>query len=444
MTNHFILKCRDEELLAFELSHDYFGTPELNLGTWEERRIPLSLALCARCRTTASMRRRYVGHDLHLDDVGGMCAVSLGLSLNDSYWTPREGDTRRFSDVNLYRNEFSSALASVAYTGHNEDSVSPHGLTPELTTDGTLHKAWRIDDTGSRVLYKGASSGWDPGEPLCELIASHIARTANLNSVRYGVDTWHGETCSVCRCFCSETLSYAPFARATGITNLGGALAFCARLGEEQFEALRDMIAFDCLIMNKDRHFSNFGLLRSPATGEAVGLPPIFDNGRGLFPMVPTEDLADAKYEAAASAPAFGASTFDVLAQRIMGPRQHGWLRGLANIDLSPLAAEYEGTPFHGEIAARYRGLEGFLQERSRELARLEPMSLDEMKPMLERAWEVEENRREGENLCPAERIRLREERGDGKQKPAPVTAAAQIWQRGGAKTGVSLRARRR
>ena len=399
----FVLKCRDTELLVFEFSRDYFGTLGLQIIEWNHAAAHLmpwgigkdensfyqwlSARALPRNRKNAEKLCYAVGLNIH--DVSGMCAFSLGLSLNDSFWTPREGDERHFQDVNLYGNGFSTALASVAYTGQLAGKIGAPELTPEFATDGTLRKAWRIDGAGSRVLYKGASNGWVPGEPLSELISSYIARRAGLDSMRYELDSWYGETCSVCECFCSESVAYEPFARATGISDLGTALAFCARLGEEPFEALRDMLVFDCLVLNRDRHFSNFGLLRSPVTGDVIALAPIFDNGRALLPAVPTAQLGDTKFRGATMAPAFGGSSFDVLASRVMGPRQHEWLLGLANLDLAPLADKYAGTPFHAEVLARCEGLEGLLRARARELARIEPLSLEEMRPMLERAWEA-------------------------------------------------------
>ena len=399
----FVLKCRDTRLLVFEFSRDYFGTLGLeiierncaadHLMPWgigeDENSFYQWLSARALPRNRKHAEKLCYAAGSNIYDVSGMCAFSLGLSLNDSYWTPREGDERRFQDVSLYRNDFSSALASIAFTGQLSGKIGPHELTPEFATDGTLHKAWRIDGADSRVLYKGASNGWVPGEPLSELISSYIARWAGLDSVRYELDSWYGETCSVCECFCNESVAYESFARATGISDLGTALAFCARLGEGPFEALRDMLVFDCLVLNRDRHFSNFGLLRSPVTGDVIGLAPIFDNGRALLPAVPTAQLDNVKFRGATMAPAFGASSFDRLADLIMGPRQHEWLLGLADLDFTSLIDEYAGTPFHAEVLARCEGLEGHLRARACELARIGPLSMDEMRPMLEHAWET-------------------------------------------------------
>ena len=81
-----------------------------------------------------------------------------------------------------------------------------------------------------------------------------------------------------------------PFAVATGITDLAGALWWTKSHGPEQLEAFCDMLAFDALVCNTDRHFTNFGVLRDNATGLPVALAPIFDNGRSLFPNVGEDD----------------------------------------------------------------------------------------------------------------------------------------------------------
>lgn len=67
-------------------------------------------------------------------------AYSLGLSLNDSFWTLREGDERRFQDVNLYGNGFSSGLASVTYMGQLTSKIG----APELDIPVHVHEVWVI------------------------------------------------------------------------------------------------------------------------------------------------------------------------------------------------------------------------------------------------------------------------------------------------------------
>ena len=103
---------------------------------------------------------------------------------------------------------------------------------------------------------------------------------------------------SLCHCTCearrhlssplgdASAYTTIPFAVATGITDLAGALAFSARLGIGCLEDLCDLLVLDGLTLNEDRHFTNFGLMRDARTGAASGLAPIFDNGRSLLPML--------------------------------------------------------------------------------------------------------------------------------------------------------------
>ena len=305
-------------------------TPD-GIWSWLERRsIPTN-------RRNAARICRELG--FALGDLEALYRASLGLSLNDSYWVVPRGFAGRFDDYNLYENPFSEAIGALAVAGEVR-SGRLSGNTPELTTDGTLRKGWRIID-GERILYKGASDGFVPGEPLSEYVASLVARDLGLNAVAYGIDVWEGETCSTCADFATREVSYVPFAVATGRTDLAGALWWCSRLNGECFESLCDMLVFDALVCNVDRHLTNFGILRDNATGRAIGLAPIFDNGRSLFPNVADDDAPQFELESQLKGPAFGGHTFEELVGRIAGPRQQRMLeraldRGIVGNVLAP------------------------------------------------------------------------------------------------------------
>jgi len=131
-------------------------------------------------------------------------------------------------------------------------------------------------------------------------------------------------------------------------------------LGFEQLESFCDMLAFDALVCNTDRHFTNFGVLRDNATGLPVGLAPIFDNGRALFPNVAEDDAAQFALEAQVKGPAFGGGGFEELVSRVSGPRQRGLMRfaaerGIVGNVLGP--------------GRRVNALDSFLRNRGRELA---------------------------------------------------------------------------
>ncbi len=312
-----------------------------------------------------------------LGDLESLYRTSMGLSLNDSYWVVPRGFTGRFDDYNLFDNSFSEAIGALAVSGEvRGDRLS--GNTPELTTDGTLRKGWRIVGE-KRMLYKGATEGFAPGEPLSEYVASLVALDLKLDAVSYGLDSWQGEVCSTCENFATKHLSYVPFALATGVSDLAGALWWCARLGGECFDALCNMLAFDALVCNVDRHLTNFGLMRDNATGLPVGFAPIFDNGRSLFPNVAEDDSAQFALESRLKGPAFGGRTFEELLSRFVGRSQMAILerageRGIVGNVLAP--------------GRRVAALDAFVRARAEELSAIPPVDQEELRAALDAAME--------------------------------------------------------
>ena len=340
-------------------------------GVWnwlEIRSIPTN-------RRNAARICRELGFDL--GDLEALYRASMGLSLNDSYWVVPRGFTGRFDDYNLYENPFSEAIGALAVAGEVKGERLA-GNTPELTTDGTLRKGWRIVE-GQRVLYKGASDGFVPGEPLSEYVASLVARDLGLNAVAYGIDSWEGETCSTCADFATRDVAYVPFAVATGKADLPGVLWWCSRLGDECFEQLCDMLVFDALVCNVDRHLTNFGVLRDSATGKALGLAPLFDNGRALFPNVADDDALQFELESQLRGPAFGGLTFEELVGRVIGLRQRHMLekaveRGIVGNVLAP--------------GRRVAALDSFMRRRAECLLEIPPVDHAALKESLQAAIE--------------------------------------------------------
>ncbi|MDO4756185.1 MAG: hypothetical protein Q4A54_07570 [Parabacteroides sp.] len=58
-------------------------------------------------------------------------------------------------------------------------------------------------------------------------------------------------------------------------------------------DAYVDMMVFDSLIVNRDRHLGNFGMLIDNNTGSYLQPAPIFDNGYSLLLGAAKHDLTD-------------------------------------------------------------------------------------------------------------------------------------------------------
>ena len=68
--------------------------------------------------------------------------------------------------------------------------------------------------------------------------------------------------------------------------------AFYEAQGPEYLQALRDMVVFDAVIYNTDRHFGNFGFLIDNAANKIVAPAPLFDHGNSLFNFAGAEYMS--------------------------------------------------------------------------------------------------------------------------------------------------------
>lgn len=384
-SGRYELRLFDEKVLTIRIDEDQDGILDAKVLDRGEARLPLGLRLDGdginRWLETRALpfNRTYSDRicmqmGIAPTDVARIVEVGRGLSLNDSYWLVPGGFDGRFADYNLYENGFSDVLAVVAYTGRIDLGSTPyHGLTPELSTGGSLRKAWRIAEDGTRLLYKGSTEGYVPGEWLSECAVSSVEEDAGIDHVEYWHDSWEGTECSVCPCFCSPEVSYVPFAVATGKTSLADAVASTIMLGEDVFEDLADMLVLDALVVNTDRHLTNFGFVLDAESGDICGLAPIFDNGRALFPNVLDEEIAEADLLAQYTRPAFGANSFATLASRVIGEQQLGWL---SRLDEGSLGVGLEAAGMSPRRAAR---VARFLGDRAKALGTLNPVSRDDL-----------------------------------------------------------------
>ena len=278
---------------------------------------------------------------LSSNDTMGIIKICKGLSLNDSYWVVEDGFDGKFDDYNLYENNFSRTLALIAYTGYG--SVTAKGFTssPEFTTSGMLKKCWRRIG-GKIYLYKGGTSGAANAgnEPYSEYYAAQIAEKMGIKHVCYNLKKWKGMIASVCELFTNKNTAYVPIYK---FIDKNGALqdvvTFLRSCSKEIYDDFVDMLIFDALIYNTDRHFGNFGLLVDSRTNEIIGFAPVFDNGMSLFNFAMDEDLKDLDKYSKTRYPAFGKSYEDVV-KTFITDRQRAQLRKIIN--------------FHFKLHSRY------------------------------------------------------------------------------------------
>lgn len=306
---NYVLKQFDLPLLKFAVEED-LASPVLKvLWVNETHRnlLPLdlkpeagSLSRWIRHRTIPK-NRAYVHAllakcGLNLNRPMSIIAVCKGLSLNDSYWIVEEGFEGSFDKYNLYENRFSQILGLVAFTGYGSSNRTSLESSPEFTTNGMLPKCWRRVN-GKVLLYKGGtSSASNTGnEPYSEYYAAQVAQAMGIDAIGYGLSKWKGVLCSTCELFTSKDYAYMPIGHIVTEGGFVAVLDYYQQLGEAFVQTLRDMLVFDAVVCNTDRHFGNFGLMIDNATNTIARPAPLFDHGNSLFNFAGKEYLQNAE-----------------------------------------------------------------------------------------------------------------------------------------------------
>ena len=374
----YSLRLYDEELIRFSLSKDEIGFLHADVLSVNEKYralFPLDLTLTSDGvvewlnhrvipKNRAFVEEILANYGLELDDTQGIIDVCKGLSLNDSYWIVPEGFSGKFADYNLYENRFSEILSLVAYTG-NAGEKDVLSTSPELTTGGMLRKAWRHIDGDGIYLYKGGTSGFSNtgNEPYSEYYAYQIAQKMNLNAVSYDLEHWKGILASKCKLFTDINTAYVPIGRIVTHGGIRACLDYYASLGPEALQQLKDMLVFDSVIYNTDRHFGNFGVLRDNHTGKILGPAPIFDNGLSLFCYATPEKLSDLDNYAKTLSNPYNIS-YSRLCRGLMEKRQRDKLRAL-------IGFSFQRHPSLNLPEERLKAIERKVQNRVAELLSL-------------------------------------------------------------------------
>lgn len=292
-----ILKQFDKPLLKFSATTDT-SEPEIQILWIDEGNrslLPLDLTLTPEGLSRWLRRRTIPKNRAYVHNLLAKCGLNLnrplsiinickGLSLNDCYWVVQEDNDDVFEKVNLYDNPFSNVLAELAFTGYGSSLRSSLFSSPEFTTNGMLRKCWRR--IGGKVyLYKGGTEGASNTgfEPYSEFYAAQIAAAMGVRAIPYGLSRWKGVLCSTCELFTSKEYSYIPVGHLVTKGGMDAVKAYYESLGAEFMAALHEMLVFDAVICNVDRHFGNFGVMVDNRTNTVVSPAPLFDHGNSLF-----------------------------------------------------------------------------------------------------------------------------------------------------------------
>lgn len=277
-----IIKVYDEKAMPVAMfSEDKETLSENFTEWWQSRAIPA---------TRRQIQEKLAG--LGYPNLQEIINRSLGLSLSDQYWIKPLGSEIAWKDVNYFTNSFSSEFGKYLLGETELENLPPLGIhfrSPDITSNGDVQKRWEMKGK-ERYLLKTGTRPYVQ-EPFNEQIAARVLRCMSVPFVDYTVIERDGKYFSSCKDFIDENHEFVPayypckamhpqekilpeelLAQAIEAFNIPDTELF-----------LDQMLILDYLIMNTDRHWTNFGFIRNVETLKFEGLAPIFDNGNSLW-----------------------------------------------------------------------------------------------------------------------------------------------------------------
>ncbi len=232
-------------------------------------------------------------HRAHVEKILEMCggktksgfiALTHCLSLTDTLWVKSDRESVTWKDINLYENNFDEAVSKLSFDGNGLFEIQMSTTSPELTTDGAYDKCWLNEKDGIHLIKTGSEGARNTGlEPYGEVLASQVFEKL-CKSVKYSLRKYDGHIVSDCKIFTSQEFGYRPISMFyKDKLTLPKLLEIYRDFGCE--DDFRRMVVADCITLNCDRHFGNFGFMVNNDTFERTVLNPCFDFNMAFVPF---------------------------------------------------------------------------------------------------------------------------------------------------------------
>lgn len=224
---------------------------------------------------------------MKINSISEYLYITHGLSLNDTLWfKPADAPQDvNWQTVNLYDNEFDETIAHFTLCGQGLAGSYTKPISPEFGTYGMLPKCWHRETDGNIYLYKSGTSGCSNtgNEPYSEYMCSELLNAMNMPSfVPYTLKKYDGIVVSCCPIFTSKEVGYTPICNYANPVDFMDIIQIFEQLGlREEFD---NLMIFDALVYNTDRHLNNYGFLTNNDTYKVEGMAPVFDDGCGMLP----------------------------------------------------------------------------------------------------------------------------------------------------------------
>ena len=193
-------------------------------------------------------------------------------TITDTYWVLPETSDLTYKDVRYEENKFDL----LALEGDSNAFSLPPSKTPELTNVGSFEKCWKRENN-EWWLYKSGNEY----EYFSELFICRLAESLNLPVAHYEYDGKYIKTKDFTG---NAKVNLEPMWAIMGDNeDYNDTFNVLYDMNIKLVEQYLQLIWFDTICFNRDRHTSNFGFLRDPDTGEILSLAPNYDNNIALI-----------------------------------------------------------------------------------------------------------------------------------------------------------------
>lgn len=200
--------------------------------------------------------------------------MTHSLSINDNYWIADEKEIGNlyYTDISIFKNSFNKAMYLIALRGDDGYTITNKEISAEYTGQGTFPKCFVREDDGI-YMYKNSS---DKGI-YNEILSAKIANILGYRSVDYEFSTLGGIKCTKSKILSNEKVNWET------------ALSLSEYFSKTEYKIPQDfalykltdqycnMIIFDALVLNDDRHMKNWAFEFNADTNQLLGLAPSYD-----------------------------------------------------------------------------------------------------------------------------------------------------------------------
>jgi hypothetical protein len=240
--------------------------------TWiSHRALPLSRKNADKIYKTLGLPRDNQEYEL-------MC-ITHGLSINDNFWIANETEVGRikYEDINLFTNSLNKSLYLVALCGDDNFTITDKNISAEYTGQGTYPKCF-IREKDGIYLYKSGPVN----EITNEIYAGYIAQLIGFKSASYEYKKLNNIDCVKSKII-------------TGLNENWESAFLLSEYFNDAFKAIpqdiaiskytieySNMIIFDALVLNDDRHMKNWSFSIDANTNIITGIAHSYDYNKAF------------------------------------------------------------------------------------------------------------------------------------------------------------------